>query len=108
MLQNTCILAIMLKFSSIIHLTLIYLAETFVKACLFNKAVLYMILQFVGDFFPSHHVGFPLSPFTDLLCIRGYHSTLNTQSGGLMQSLGENYTKRTKTPNFAWLKLRAC
>ena len=32
---------------------------------LFNKAVLYMIFQFAGDFFPSHHVGFriPLSPF---------------------------------------------
>ena len=45
---------------------------------LFNKAVLYMIFQFAGDFFPSHHVGFPLSPFTDLLCIHGYHSTLYT------------------------------
>ena len=45
---------------------------------LFNKAVLYMIFQFAGDFFPSHHVGFPLSPFTDLLCIHGYHPTLYT------------------------------
>ena len=45
---------------------------------LFNKAVLYMIFQFAGDFFPSHHVGFHLSPFTDLLCIHGYHSTLYT------------------------------
>ena len=45
---------------------------------LFNKAVFYMIFQFAGDFFPSHHVGFPLSPFTDLLCIHGYHSTLYT------------------------------
>ena len=35
-----------------------------------------MIFQFAGDVFPSHHVGFPLSPFTDLLCIHGYHSTL--------------------------------
>ena len=45
---------------------------------LFNKPVLSVIFQFAGDFFPSHHVGFPLSPFTDLLCIHGYHSTLYT------------------------------
>ena len=46
---------------------------------LFNKAVLYMIFQFTGDLFSdsTHHVGFPLSPFTDLLCIHGY-STLYT------------------------------
>ena len=47
---------------------------------LFNKPVLYMNFQFAGDFFSdsTHHVGFPLSPFTDLLCIHGYHSTLYT------------------------------
>ena len=45
---------------------------------LFNKAVLYMTFQFAGDFFHAHHVGFPLSPFTDLLCRHGYHSTLYT------------------------------
>ena len=35
-----------------------------------------MIFQLAGDFFSdsTHHVGFPLSPFTDLLCIHGYHS----------------------------------
>ena len=39
-----------------------------------------MNFQFAGDFFSdsTHHVGFPLSPFTDLLCIHGYHSTLYT------------------------------
>ena len=37
-----------------------------------------MIFQVAGDFFLSHHVGFPLSPFTDLLCTHGYHSTLYT------------------------------
>ena len=42
---------------------------------LLNKAV--MIFQFAGDFFPSHPVGFPLSPFPDLLCIHSYHSTLH-------------------------------
>ena len=26
----------------------------------------------------THHVGFPLRPFTDLLCIHGYHPTLYT------------------------------
>ena len=45
---------------------------------LFNKPVLSVIFEFAGDFFPSHHVAFPLSPFTDLLCIHGYHSTLYT------------------------------
>ena len=45
---------------------------------LFNKAVLYMTFQFAGDFFHSHHVRFPPSPFTDLFCIHGYHSTLYT------------------------------
>ena len=37
-----------------------------------------MIFQFAGDFFPSPHVGFPLSPFTDLLWIHGYHPILYT------------------------------
>ena len=37
-----------------------------------------MIFQFAGDFCPSHHVGFPLSPFTDLLCIHSYYCTLYT------------------------------
>ena len=39
-----------------------------------------MIFQFAGDFFrdSTHHVGFPLSPFTNLLCIDGYHRTLYT------------------------------
>ena len=45
---------------------------------LFNKPVLYMNFQFTGDFFQSHHVRFPLSPFTDVLCMHGYHSTLYT------------------------------
>ena len=33
-----------------------------------------MIFQFAGDFFidRNHHVGFHLSPFTDILCIHGY------------------------------------
>ena len=38
----------------------------------------------------THHVGFPLSPFPDLLCIHGYHSTLYTVepllSGHLLSS----------------------
>ena len=52
----------------------------FISQKLFNIAVLYMIFQFAGDFFSdsTHHVGFPLSPFTDLLCINGYHPTLYT------------------------------
>ena len=39
-----------------------------------------MIFQFAGDFFidSTHHVGFHLNPFTDLLCIHGYHPTLYT------------------------------
>ena len=39
-----------------------------------------VVFQFAGDFFGdgTHHVGFPLSPFTDLLCIHGYHPTLYT------------------------------
>ena len=39
-----------------------------------------MIFQFAGDFFSdsTHHVEFPFSPFTDLLCIHGYHPTLYT------------------------------
>ena len=33
-----------------------------------------MIFQFARDFFidRNHHVGFHLSPFTDILCIHGY------------------------------------
>ena len=39
-----------------------------------------MIFQIAEEFFRdiTHHVGFPLSPFTDLLCIHGYHPTLYT------------------------------
>ena len=45
---------------------------------LFNKYV--SIFQNTGDFFSdsTHHVGFPLSPFTDLLRIHGYDPTLYT------------------------------
>ena len=35
---------------------------------LFNKAVLYMISQFVGDFFPSHHVNGLLNQQTKSFC----------------------------------------
>ena len=42
-----------------------------------------------GGFFHDH-VGFPLLPFTDLLCIHGYHPTLYTVkpplSGHLLSS----------------------
>ena len=39
-----------------------------------------MIFQIAEEFFRdiTHHVGFPLRPFTDLLCIHGYHPTLYT------------------------------
>ena len=45
---------------------------------LFNKAVLSLIFQIADDFNSdsTHHVGFPLGPVTDLLCIHGYHPTL--------------------------------
>ena len=47
---------------------------------LFNKAVLSMIFQIAEDFYSdiTHHVGFPLRPFNNLLCIHGYHPTLYT------------------------------
>ena len=49
---------------------------------LFNKAVLSMIVQITEDFYSdsTHHVGFPLRPFTDLLCIHGYHPTKRPSS----------------------------
>ena len=36
-----------------------------------------MIFQIAEDFYSdsTHHIGFPLRPFTDLLCIHGYHPT---------------------------------
>ena len=47
---------------------------------LFNKTVLSMIFQIAEDFYSdsTHRVGFPFRPFTDLLCIHGYHPTLFT------------------------------
>ena len=51
-----------------------------------------MIFQIAEDFFSdsTHHVGFPLSPFTNSLCIHGYHPTLYTVepplSGHLLSS----------------------
>ena len=51
-----------------------------------------MIFQIAEEFFrdSTHHVRFPLSPFTDLLRIHGYHSTLYTVepplSGQLLSS----------------------
>ena len=36
-----------------------------------------MIFQIAEGFFHDH-VGFPLRPFTDLLCIHGYHPALYT------------------------------
>ena len=51
-----------------------------------------MIFQIAEEFFRdiTHHVGFPLRPFTDLLCIHGYHPTLYTVepplSGHLLSS----------------------
>ena len=59
---------------------------------LFNKDVL--IFQITGDFFSdiTHHVGFPeLSPFTDLLCIHGYHPTLYTVDPALNGHLLSGY-----------------
>ena len=37
-----------------------------------------MIFQIAEEFFrySTHHVGFPLSPFTNLLRVHGYHPTL--------------------------------
>ena len=39
-----------------------------------------MTFQIAKDFYSdsTHHVGFPLNPFTDLLYIHGYHLTLYT------------------------------
>ena len=51
-----------------------------------------MIFQIAEDFFRdfTHHVGFPLRPFTDLLRIHDYHPTLYTVkpplSGHLLSS----------------------
>ena len=51
-----------------------------------------MIFEIAEEFFSdiTHHVGFPLRPFTDLLCIHGYHPTLYTVkpplSGHLLSS----------------------
>ena len=51
-----------------------------------------MIFQIAEEFFRdiTHHVGFPLRPFTDLLRIHGYHPTLYTVkpplSGHLLSS----------------------
>ena len=50
------------------------------------------IFQIAEDFFRNitHHVGFPLRPLIDLLCIHGYHPTLYTVkpplSGHLLSS----------------------
>ena len=44
----------------------------------FNKAVLAMILQIAEGPVFHDHLGFPLRPFTDLLCIHHYHPTLYT------------------------------
>ena len=43
--------------------------------------MLSMIFQMAEEFFRddgTHLVGFSLRPFTDLLCIHGYHPTLYT------------------------------
>ena len=51
-----------------------------------------MIFQIAEDFYSdiTHHVGFPLRPFNNLLCIHGYHPTLYTAepplSGHLLSS----------------------
>ena len=41
----------------------------------FNKTVLAMILQIAEGSVFHDHVGFPLRPFTDLLCMHYYHPT---------------------------------
>ena len=51
-----------------------------------------MIFQIAEEFFrdSTNHVGFPLRPLIDLLCIHGYHPTLYTVepplSGHLLSS----------------------
>ena len=59
----------------------IYLAETFVKVCLWLiRPCCLWSFSSQGTFsaIVTHHVRFPLSPFPDLLCIHGYHPTLYT------------------------------
>ena len=59
------------------HLVLIS-RKLFSKYVPFNKAVLAMILRIAEGSVFHDHVGFPLRPFTDLLCIHYYHPTLYT------------------------------
>ena len=57
-----------------------------------------MIFQFAGDFFidRNHHVGFHLSPFTDILCIHGYPVSIKYGVRTADHGLRTGYKTRTR------------
>ena len=57
-----------------------------------------MIFQFAGDFFidRNHHVGFHLSPFTDILCIHGYPVSIKYGLRTVDHGLRTGYKTRTR------------
>ena len=57
-----------------------------------------MIFQFLGDFFidRNHHVGFHLSPFTDILCIHGYPVSIKYGLRTADHGLRTGYKTRTR------------
>ena len=57
-----------------------------------------MIFQFLGDFFidRNHHVGFHLSPFTDILCIHGYPVSIKYGVRTADHGLRTGYKTRTR------------
>ena len=57
-----------------------------------------MIFQFLGDFFidRNHHVGFHLSPFTDMLCIHGYPVSIKYGLRTADHGLQTGYKTRTR------------
>ena len=57
-----------------------------------------MIFQFAGDFFidRNHHVGFHLSPFTDILCIHGYPVSIKYGLRTADHGLRTGYKTRTR------------
>ena len=75
-----------------------------------------MIFQFAGDFFidRNHHVGFHLSPFTDILCIHGYPVSIKYGCGlrttdcelGIKHGLGIKCGLRTEYKTRARYKTR--
>ena len=75
-----------------------------------------MIFQFLGDFFidRNHHVGFHLSPFTDILCIHGYPVSIKYGCGlrtadcglGIKHGLGIKCGLRTEYKTRARYKTR--